>query len=100
MGPFSISLYLYIGLALFSLLAAAVTARVNPVISLLFVGSFIYFVVNAVRAFREDPYDLRRLRGLEEQKSVPPVEVLCPFCGEIYQGPSPICPHCGRSVNT
>jgi hypothetical protein len=99
MGPFSLSLYLYVGLALFSLLVSAVTVRVNPFVSLLFAGSFVYFVANAIRVYREEPYDLKRLKKMEEGEASL-AEVVCPYCGEIYREPLGVCPHCGRSVNT
>ncbi len=100
MGPCSLSVYLYVGLAIFSLLVSAATARANPFMSLLFAGSFIYFVANAIRASREDPYDLKRLKRLEEERRRPLSEVVCPHCGEVYREPLEVCPHCGRSVNT
>lgn len=75
-----------------------------PLIGSIFALGTLYFAGRGVWAMREDPYDLKALRAIEESPPiVEPEETnrhtdskYCPNCDLSYPSDIPVCPECGR----
>jgi len=105
MTRWTASVWLAFGLSAVCLLLTALFAR-SLVLGVVFAFGTVYFAAVGIKAMREDPYDLRLLREMEENKakskkteSDTEKSVFCPFCAEVYDSRLKVCPNCGRSVN-
>ena len=75
-----------------------------PLIAGIFALGALYFAGKGIWAMREDPYDLRTLKAIDENPSIlEPEETnrnveskYCPVCDIAYPAISPVCPECGR----
>lgn len=99
------SVWLAFSLSAVCLLLTALFARAL-FLGVVFAVGAVYFAAVGIKALREDPYDLRLLREIEERKEkMKKTEgnegqsVFCPFCAEVYDSRLKVCPNCGRSVN-
>lgn len=105
MSRWTASVGLAFALSVVCLLLTALFSR-SLVLGVVFAIGTIYFAAAGIKALREDPYDLRLLREMEERKrkteqtqSDELKSVFCPFCAEMYDSRLKVCPNCGRSVS-
>ncbi len=94
--------FTYFSVAIVCLLMSVFFGMRMPLVGTIFALGTLYFAGRGVWAMKEDPYDLRALRKLEETKEFSPIEEsefqskYCPHCDIAYPANSPICPECGR----